>query len=318
MDLTPTVTFSERSSVAGNRLTERLLTGAEIVGLGISEGLADVSPPNFGQREQSERPEQKSPLPPFRDSAQIEISPIQSSAKSIRFADETPTRPLPEDQQQQLQQRPTHSILRRKENPHAEQERKRGREVSDGPEDEKAIMTPAAKAGRFQFVKSPAINFKRGSRSAPKSSQLEPITEQGADAAIRQYFVLRMTRLAAVIDMLGEKTERVRNKRNALDDLITDRGIGKLKPASEVDSELDKVKSMVCRNETYTDLVSNYTFAMRTFGWRIPVSGMFMHLPFVDFQLPPFPLTVRVQLQKKIEMASSVFVSDNAYVSPCL
>lgn len=149
-------------------------------------------------------------------------------------------------------------------------------------------------------------------------SIIKPSTVSKLDNSInyrmKTYIKDRVNHLKVVMNILKEKSQRVSKKREILDELINKNSDsqfhGNIKQV--INEELLRLKSIVCKNATYLETVNTYIFGSRRLGWRIPVDRPFIHLPWIDFELPFFPLLFRIEILiedvKKIDMSSALSI----------
>lgn len=141
-------------------------------------------------------------------------------------------------------------------------------------------------------------------------------TEKEKNTQLKNYMQNRLESLKVILNILKEKSERVIKKREMLEDLInknTEHSM--LNITQTVHDEISTLKLMVCKNPAYLEIVSSYVFANKRFGWRIPIDRPFMHIPYLDIMLVPYPLLLRVEIViesiKKIDMSSTLSVLSN-------
>lgn len=279
-----------------------------------SQGLHDEKEQATSKQEENQR---KSVRVSFVQ-PKVSLSSQISESKSIKFADPSFT-PIMTPVSHKL----GHSILRSKENPNSDEEKRKLCELQNaenGP-----LTTPDAKAARFKNVKSPIPYQKR--QTAPISNISKKSLNHNDLNTVNEYLQKRMFDLVDIIEKLKEKSDKVALKRQKLDELISKNISASTQPLQQLsinshinaDCELLKLKSMVCRNRLYLETVNFYAFSHKKFGWKIPIKEPFVQLPKINFDLVKIPVKIQCELSKKelkkYELAKiiNLFSSDIKY-----
>jgi hypothetical protein len=134
---------------------------------------------------------------------------------------------------------------------------------------------------------------------------------------MKAYMQNRVESLKVLLNDLKERSERVNKKRELLENFINKNTQYSMHGSIEqvVNEEISTLKLMVCKNPAYLEIINSYVFANKRFGWRVPIDKPFMHLPYLDFVLVPYPLLLRIEIvisnMKKIDMSSTVSILSN-------
>eukprot|EP00826_Nyctotherus_ovalis_P052362 TRINITY_DN6623_c0_g2_i3.p1 TRINITY_DN6623_c0_g2~~TRINITY_DN6623_c0_g2_i3.p1 ORF type:complete len:196 (+),score=33.47 TRINITY_DN6623_c0_g2_i3:152-739(+) len=143
------------------------------------------------------------------------------------------------------------------------------------------------------------------------------ILAREANTQMKAYMKSRIESLKNVLADLKGRSERVSKKRELLEDLINRNTEYSMRGnvTQVVNDEVSTLKLMVCKNPAYLEIVNSYVFANKRLGWKIPIDRPFMHLPWLDFALQPYPLLFRVEVlvgnPKKIDMSSTLTILSN-------
>ena len=220
-----------------------------------------------------------------------------------------------------------HSILKCKSNPLEEAEKLKMK-VTATKEDE-VLMTPVSKASRFRYVKSPGDIIKITGLEPIPQEDIEPVhvasvgkhlkdamSEQ--NSGMKKYLEERLLHLGNIVKTMKKCKGRILEKKSKLD-LLINGTMENNKGISFSDTELTKLKALVCQNTSYMDAINYYTFSLKKFGWHIPIKSPFIHFPYLDFTLTPYSTLCRISLSKKeiinsdVSNVGAILSRDNRY-----